>query len=193
MRRIAFCFIGLLLLPGMALALVTSWKIVPERSKIIFIARQNGAPVTGKFTSFNGKIHFNPDKLSESKARIIVDMNSISTTYQDLTDTLKAADWFDMKLFPDAVFNSSTFSKVGDNQYQAKGTLTIRDQTVPLTLMFTFKQPTADTAQVVGSTLLKRNAFGVGQGEWASTIEVQDDVKVNFTVHAVKTSPKLSP
>ena len=189
MKRIVFCFVTLLLLPGMVLALTTSWKIVPKKSDITFIAKQNGAPVTGKFTSFSGKINFNPDKLNESKARIIIDMNSVSTTYQELTDALKAADWFDMKLFPDAVFTSSTFSKLGDNQYQAKGMLTIRDQTLPLTLTFTFKQPTANTALVIGSTLLKRTEFGVGQGEWASTTEVQDDVKVNFTVRAVKSSP----
>lgn len=178
------------LLPEVAMALAANWNIVPEKSKIYFIATQNGAPVTGKFNDFKGQINFDPDHLSESKARIIVDVNSISTSYQDLTDALKTADWFDMKLFPEAVFNSSTFTKAGDNQYQAKGTLTIRDQTVPVTLTFTFQQPTADTALVKGTTYLKRTDFGVGQGEWSSVNEIQNDVKVNFIVNAVKKSPK---
>lgn len=189
MNKLLNYFIMLMMFPVAVQAAATDWKILPQSSHILFVAYQNGAPVTGRFPKFSGQIHFDPNQLAESKVKIIVDLNAITTSYEDLTATLKAADWFDMKLFPEAVFESSTFTKVGDKEYQAKGTLKIRDQSQPLTLTFFFEQPTADTAVARGKTILKRTAFGVGQGEWASVKEVQDDVKVNFTVNAVKNSP----
>lgn len=163
-----------------------AWKIVPAESTLTFAATQNGAPVTGAFKKFSGEINFDLQHLDECKVKIVVDMNSLSTTYGDLTTTLESPDWFNNKLFPQAVFSADQFTKTGDKQYEAKGTLTIRDKSIPVTLAFTAEQPTADTAVVKGSTTLQRTAFGVGQGEWASTREVKDDVKVNFEVHATK-------
>jgi polyisoprenoid-binding protein YceI len=43
-----------------------------------------------------------------------------------------------------------------------------------------------DKVKVKGSLIIKRTVFGVGQGEWASTKEVKDDVVVDFVVTAVK-------
>lgn len=182
-------FMMLMMFPVAVQAAATDWKIIPERSKIYFIAIQNGAPVKGRFEKFSGQIHFDPNQLTESKVKIIVDINSIATDYEDLTTTLETADWFNMKLFPEAVFESSTFTKIGDKEYQAKGMLKIRDQSQPLILTFIFDQPTADTAVARGNTVLRRTAFGVGQGEWASVNEVQDEVKITFTVNAVKNTP----
>lgn len=174
-------------------AAAQAWKIIPENSKIVFTAIQNGAQVLGKFSKFKGTINFDPAQLNESKVNIIVDMNSLSTSYNDLTDTLKNAEWFNLKVFPEAVFNAEKFTKTGDNQYEATGTLTIRDKSEPVTLVFTMEQPTADTAVVKGSTTLRRTAFGIGQGEWSSVTEVQDYVKVIFTVNATKTQQSPLP
>jgi polyisoprenoid-binding protein YceI len=162
------------------------WKITPERSSIQFSATQNGAPVKGEFKKFSGDINFDFNQLTENKVKIVIDMNSVSTSYPDLTTTLKASDWFDMKLFPEAIFEAAQFEKMGANQYQAKGTLTIRDQAVPVTLTFTADQSSPNSVVVKGFTTLKRTAFGVGRGEWASVSEIKDDVRVDFVVSAVK-------
>lgn len=193
MLRAAALFACALTFAGAASAAAQAWKIIPDSSKIVFTAIQNGAQVNGKFSKFNGTIHFDPAQLNDSKVTIIVDMNSLSTSYDDLTDTLKTVDWFNMKLFPEAVFNAEKFTKTGDNQYEAAGTLTIRDRSQPVTLVFTMQQLTADTAVVKGATTLRRTAFGVGQGEWSSVNEVQDYVKIIFTVTAQKTQQSSPP
>lgn len=162
------------------------WKIVPEKSSLSFAATQNGAPVKGEFKKFSGEIHFDLNQLKESSVKIVVDMNSLSTSYDDLTMTLETPDWFDMKLFPEAVFSATDFVKTANDEYDAKGTLTIRDKSQPVTLHFTATQPNASNAVVKGFTTVKRTAFGVGQGEWASVNEVKDEVKVDFVVTAVK-------
>jgi polyisoprenoid-binding protein YceI len=183
---IAVIFSSALIAMQGAYALAPAWKIVPAESNLTFTATQNGAPVTGSFKKFSGDINFDPAKLSESKIKIVVDMNSIATSYDDLTLTLKTPEWFDMKIFPEAVFEASQFEQAGPNQYVAKGTLTIRDKSQPVILMFAANQPSDKNATAKGSIVIKRTAFGVGQGEWASTSEVKDDVTVNFTVGATK-------
>ncbi len=173
-------------------AAVTSWQIVPNQSSITFIASQNNAPVSGSFNSFNGKINFDPNQLEKSNVHIVVDMNSITTSDPDVSNTLKTADWFNAKLFPQAIFNASDFTKTGNNSYQANGTLTIRNKSLPIKLMFVLEQYSSTNAVAKGMVVIKRNEFGVGQGDWANTDVVKDDVQVNFQITAVKSQLQLS-
>jgi len=175
-----------LLSPLVAFADISSWKITPNESTLTFTATQNGAPVTGTFTNFSGDINFDPAQLDKSNVKIVVNVGAISDSYNELSDTLKSPEWFNTKSFPEAVFQSTGFTKTGDKTYQAKGTLTIRDKTQPIVLNFTQEEYSATKAKMTGSTTIKRTAFGVGQGEWSDTNAVKDDVQINFTVSAVK-------
>jgi len=163
-----------------------SWKLKPTESSITFTATQNNAPVSGKFTTFTGDIAFSPDQLNDSKATITVDMNSVTTSYALVGETLKTEDWFDVKKFPKAVFKSTSITKTSDKTFQVNGTLTIRDKTVPTVLKLTQEKFSATEAKFTGSTTLKRTAFGIGSGEWSKTDDVKDDVTVQFTVSATK-------
>lgn len=175
-----------LLLPVTSFAAATHWQIEPGKSQLTFTATQNDAPVSGSFAKFNGDIYFDAANLAESQVDIIVDMNSVTASYSDLVDTLKMPDWFNVKVFPKAEFKATTFKKTADNSFTAEGTLTIRDKTQPTTLTFTLTDTTQTGTHATGTATIKRSAFGVGQGEWASTNEVKDDVQVNFTVFALK-------
>lgn len=166
-------------------AAVTSWKIVQDKSEIAFTATQNGSPVSGKFKKFNGDIKFDPVDLKGSSVTIIVDMNSVTTSYADVGNTLKTPDWFDTKSFPEATFKATEFINTSKDSYLANGTLTIRDKVTPIVLTFKLDQYTKTNAHVTGSTMLKRLALGVGRGEWEKTDSIKDDVQINFTVTAV--------
>lgn len=176
----------LILLPVVSIAAVPSWKIIPNESSLSFTAVQNGAPVTGKFTNFTGNIDFDLNQLGESNVKIIIDVGSISDAYNQLSDTLKAPEWFDVKLFPQAIFQSTGFVKTGDKTFQVSGNLTIRDKTLPVTLTLTQEEYSQTKARMKGTTTIKRTAFGVGQGEWADTKTVKDDVQVDFIITGVK-------
>ncbi|KGP62673.1 hypothetical protein EP47_02465 [Legionella norrlandica] len=162
------------------------WEIIPSQSELTFTGTQNGAPVTGRFKKFTGQIFADSANYKASSIHIIIDMNSISTPFQDIATTLASSDWFDVKVFPKAEFKASQFNKVDDKTYEAQGTLTIRDKTSPVTLKFKVDQTSKDQAVVEGSTIVNRSVFGVGQGEWASTDEIQDEVTVRFKVTAVR-------
>lgn len=180
------CFLALLLLPALAQAAAPQWQIIPAESELTFTATQNNAPVSGQFKTFHGDIAVDPDDYKNGHIDIVVDINSISASYSELKDTLLTNDWFNAQAFPKAEFKAHDFEKTGANAYLAKGVLTIRDKSQPVTLTFTAKDIAPGKVEVVGSTSINRSAFGVGQGEWASTNEIKDEVVVHFKVSATK-------
>lgn len=171
---------SLIFLPWVAFAEVAKWEIVPSESTLRFTATQNNAPVSGTFKKLHGNIEFSPEDLKNSKVDIIVDMDSVNASYQELVSTLKMSDWLDVSKFKEASFKSNELTKVKENTYQAKGDLQIRDKKHPLTVEFTVANPAKDKSKVTGEATIKRTTFGVGQGDWASTDEIKDDVKINF-------------
>lgn len=178
--------IFLMIFPISLYAAVPQWKIIPKESSLTFTATQNSAPVSGEFKSFDGTIAFDPAQLSASNVKIIINMASLSTSYGDLTTTLATSDWFDVTKFPQAVFTATQFKKINDKQYEAIGTLTIRDKTFPINVMFNSDDFTQKKVLVIGTALLNRTNFSVGQGEWAGTDEIKAEVTVNFRLAAQK-------
>lgn len=189
--RALICMLLTVLMPVLVKAEVPQWQILPNESHLSFTAIQNDAPVSGKFKTFTGEICFDPEQLNASHVRIVVDIASVATPYSDLTTTLLTPDWFNVKIFPQAIFTANSFTKISEKQYQAKGSLTIRDKTLPVTLTFSFTEYSKTKALVKGSTTLKRTLFGIGQGEWTSTDEVKDDVQVNFVIATMRLGASL--
>jgi polyisoprenoid-binding protein YceI len=160
------------------------WNIVPAQSSITFTGSQNNAPVTGTFKSFTGTIYADPSKYQESNITIIVAMNSLSVTYAELATILITPEWFNVKAFPKAEFKSTKFNKINDTTYEAIGTFTIKNKSVPAALTFTAKESPKNHIIVEGHTVIKRLAFGIGEGEWESTDVIKDDVSVTFKIAA---------
>ncbi|KTD35227.1 putative YceI-like family protein [Legionella moravica] len=160
------------------------WDIVPEESELTFTGTQNNAPVTGSFKKFTGEIFVDPEHYKASSIHIVIDMTSITASYADITTTLEAPDWFDVKAFPKAEFKATQFNKIGEKTYEADGILTIRDKSAPVTLTFTAEESPKNHALVNGTASIKRSTFGVGQGEWASTDAIKDEVTVAFKITA---------
>ena len=117
---------------------------------------------------------------------LMADMSSVSSSYSELSSSLLTPDWFNAILFPQAEFKTTQISNKGNNTYEAVGTLKLRDKVAPVTLNFTTSDPSKSPVTVEGSTHFNRSTFGVGQGEWASTNEIKDEVTVNFKLLAKK-------
>ena len=102
--------------------------------------------------------------------------------------SLPAPDWFDTATHPKAVFTATRFEKVGEGRYVARGSLSLRGVSRPLSLPFRLTID-GDTATVRGVTSLDRTAFGVGQGEWTKTDQIPAKVSVRVDLKARRTSP----
>jgi polyisoprenoid-binding protein YceI len=192
LRKMSFA-LAILTIPSLAQAAVPSWKIIPKNSEITFTATQNHAPIKGSFKTFTGEINFDRAQLDKSNVKVVIDIGSLSAADSDIIRTLLTPDWFDATKFPHAVFTANNFvkngkDKTGEDAYQAKGKLTIRDKTLPVTLSFVFKEYSPKEAQATGSASIKRTEFGVGQGEWSSSAVVEDGVQITFILTAIPAS-----
>jgi polyisoprenoid-binding protein YceI len=159
-----------------------AWNIDTKNSRLGFSVIQDKSKISGTFNSFTGEINADPDHLKESRIKIIVDMNSISTSFREVAINLKSPDWFNVKIFPQAVFTSTALTKTGDKTYQAKGTLTVRDKSIPILLNFILEKYSDTEALVKGSGVVKRTDLGLGKGEWSKTDSLKNDVNIDFVL-----------
>lgn len=165
-----------------------AYKLVKEKSSLKFIAINNGAPVEGQFKDFSADIKFNPNKLDESKIIVEVDTGSVFADYDEVVKNLLSKDWLAVADFPKAVFTSKTIMRMpNSDNYYAEGTLQLRDKTMPAMLNFQLQFIDGDKNAVgKGYVTVRRNEYGVGQGEWAKDDVVKNDVRVEFRVVAEK-------
>lgn len=167
-------------------AAIPAWEIAPNDSTIHFTAKQNGSTIKGQFTSFNGEMRFDPEQLASSNMRINVDTNSTTTAYDEMANPSKTTNRFNINTPPQAVFKASAFKKIDHNTYQANGTLTIRDKTLPATLKFILDKQTSKETLAKGFITLEQTAFDMEKNEWANTKDIKDNVMMNFIVVAKK-------
>jgi polyisoprenoid-binding protein YceI len=162
---------------------VPKWQIAPEQSSLTFTAIQNDAPIKGKFTDFSGDIQFDPNQLKDSKVVLKVKTNSLSTTLQDVSNTLKTADWLSTDKFPEASFETISFNKKDTQHYQAEGNLTILNKTFPANVDFEVLNFSPEKAQIKGTATFKRTQWGIGKGEWANTNDIKDNIQIDFNLN----------
>ncbi len=146
--------------------------------RLEFSAIQAGAKFTGAFTRFRVALDFDPAHPASGRLDVTVEVASIDTQDPERDEILRGADFFQVEKHPQAVFHAGRFERVGD-VWRAPGDLTIRGVTRPVPVMFTLV-PGAGAPVMQGSASLKRLAFGLGQGEWASTEWVGDEVDIRF-------------
>jgi polyisoprenoid-binding protein YceI len=146
--------------------------------KLEFQAIQAGARFTGAFTRFHVTLDFDPAHPGQGSLDVTVETASIDTQDGERDEILRGPDFFWVEKHPRAVFHAARFERAGE-EWRAPGELTIRGRRQAVPVTFTLAA-SAGPAVMKGSARLKRLEFGLGQGEWASTEWVGDDVDVRF-------------
>ncbi len=164
-------------------ASASDWITDAAHSTLGFSGTYQGEKFSGKFARFEASIAYDPADLASAKFDVSIDVTSAATGNADYDGQLKTADFFDFAKFPKAHFVTRAFRKEGD-KVLADGTLTIRDQSKPVTLAVTFATAGSGATLDV-TTTLKRLDFGVGSGDWADTAVIANEVPV--TAHLVLT------
>ena len=163
-----------------AAAPVTSYSADPQQSRLEFAGVQAGAEFKAVFHKFTAAVDFAPDALASSRFDVQIELNSVDSKDKDRDTTIRGPDIFDVAHWPTAHYVTRSFTKTAAG-YAAVGALTLRGVTkdVPIDFQFT---PGAAGAKLEGSAKLKRLDFGAGQGDWKSTDEVADAVKITFSL-----------
>lgn len=164
---------------GAASHALAQQKLLPAQSEIAFVSKQMGVPVEGHFKKFDAQIGFNPAKPETSKIAFTVDTGSASLGVPETDAELPKAVWFNVPKFPQATFQSTAVKRVAPGKFEVAGKLTIKGNSQDVLVPVTLTQA-GGTTTASGAFVIKRLVFKIGEGEWADTSMVADDVQVKF-------------
>jgi len=183
-RAIQRARIGLSLVLLATLGVSAAAHAVPidaSQSTVTATGKQLGVPVVGKFKKISGDVNFNPAQLASSYAKMQIEVGSYDMGMADYNKNVLGADWFDAGKYPKATFNSTTIAPLGGGAYQVTGNFSLKGKMQGVSFPVTPKVVGAN--QVFDGVLtIKRNAFGVGSGDWADTSVVADEVAIKFHI-----------
>jgi len=152
--------------------------LVAAKSEVTFVAKQLGVPLDGRFKTFSAQTAFDPKAPQTSKIAFTVDLGSVALN-PDADTELAKPEWFNIVKFPKASFQSTAIKALGAGRFEVAGKLAIkgnaRDLVVPVQVTQAGGLSTA-----TGTFALKRLDFKVGEGDWADTSVVANDVQVKF-------------
>jgi polyisoprenoid-binding protein YceI len=177
-----FLLPSLALIGGLALTALPAQaqqQLVPAQSSVEFTAKQMGVPMQGQFKKFDAQVAFDPAKPATSRIRFTVDTGSATMGARETDAELPKPVWFNVAQFPQATFESSAIKALGGGKFDVAGKLTIKGASVQVTVPVALTQSGATTT-ATGVLPIKRLAFKIGDGEWADTSMVADEVQVKF-------------
>ncbi len=154
-------------------------KLIPAQSSIGFVTKQMGVPLEGYFKKFDGQISFDTAKPDAAKISFSIDTGSATLGATESDAELPKAAWFNVAKFPQASFQSSGVKSLGGGKYQISGKLSIKGNSKDVEIPVALTQANGVTS-ASGQFAIKRLVFKIGEGEWADTSMVADDVQVKF-------------
>lgn len=157
--------------PTTLAAVESDWQV--ESGQLQVTVQQLGSAVTGSFGEWTAEIAYSetPDD-SGKHGDVTVTVSIASLTLGSVTQQAMGADFFNTAQFPTAVFTADLMAT--DSGQVARGTLTIRDQSVPVEMPFDLSIA-GDTATAKGTLALDRRNFNIGNG-------VTDEKSLGFGV-----------
>ncbi|MEW9502358.1 YceI family protein [Jeotgalibacillus marinus] len=168
------------------------WAVDAAHSGIDFsVKHMMISRVKGSFNDFTANMEADVNDLSTAKIDFIIDVNSIDTRNTDRDNHLRSGDFFDTENYPAIKFNSTDIKKVGDDEYELTGDVTIKETTKKETFKVEFEGSGKDPwgNEKVGFTAdgkLNRKEYGLAWNQVLETggIMVGEDIKINLQIQA---------
>lgn len=194
MIRLSLLSLLLLSTPA-AVQAVEYTRVLTEQSRIGFVSRQMGVPVEGQFRRFHVQLAFDPARPEAARASLEIDLASIDAGSREANEEVVGRNWLNTSQFPTARFQSTGLRHLGGNRYELRGPMTLKGRTGELVLPVTFT-PAGSGGVIEGGFVLRRLAWGIGEGPWGDPGTVADEVQVRFRLvvaEAAATSPAGTP
>jgi polyisoprenoid-binding protein YceI len=162
-----------------------SLPVTPETSRVEF----TGSKVTGKhdggFKQFSGNIDLVNNKPEESQVTVDIDMKSVFTDADGLTEHLQTGDFFEVEKYPKSSFVSTKIvpdAAKGANNYTVTGDLEMRGQkktiTFPAVITVNPNEVGVDTEFAIN-----RKDFGIVYAGKADDL-IRDDVVIRLNLRS---------
>jgi polyisoprenoid-binding protein YceI len=156
--------------------------VVPDKSEIAFTMKQMGVNFDGRFKAWKANVVFQPAALDKSKVDIDVDLASLDLASADSEAEARGPLWFNTAKFPVAHFASTSLRNVGGDRYEVAGKLSLKGITRDCVVPIVVKSDAAGNRVAEGAFSLKRLEYKIGEGEWADTGTVADDIRVRVRI-----------
>lgn len=165
----------------MALMLICTPSIADARPYQVDYAQSHvrvsgehaGNPFIANFERWEADIDFDPDQLGTSKFTARFYPETLKSGNKMYDGTLVAADWFNVKAFPEALFESTDITFQGGYLYRVSGNLTLRDITRPISFDFMLSDLARTPVEASAAFDIQRLDFDLGKAsdpkaEWVS-------------------------
>jgi polyisoprenoid-binding protein YceI len=156
--------------------------VLIDKSEIRFVSKQMGVNVEGRFRKWKANVDFRPQELAKSRAEFEVELASIDLASEDSEAEARRETWFDTARYPVARFVSTGIRDVGGDRYEIAGTLSMKGMAREIAVPITLKKDAAGNSVAEGQFAIKRLDFKVGQGMWADTDTVANEVSVRLRI-----------
>jgi len=157
-----------------------------SKSQITFGFKQENVPGEGKFRKFSAQISFDAAKPEATKANVEVDVTSVDFGDAGWNNDIQSESWFDTRKYPKSTFVISGGAKaVAGGRFEAPAKFTLKGVTRDVVASFSAK-PDAGGTLIEGMVPVKRNDYKMGEGPWADTSVVANEVAVRFKVYLKK-------
>ncbi len=154
-------------------------RLQAQGSEIAFVIKQMGVPVEGRFGRFDAQIALDPRRPETGRVSMSIDTGSARFGAAEIDAEVGKPVWLATARFPQASFESSAIKALGGGRFEVSGRLSIKGSTQAVVVPVQIVQSGANST-ASGSFPIKRLAFKVGDGEWADTSLVADEVQVRF-------------
>jgi polyisoprenoid-binding protein YceI len=171
-----------------------TYTVDPSHSRIGFVARHAMVTkVRGSFNEFEATAQIDADDLTRSSAQVTIKVDSIDTRNEQRDGHLRSNDFLDIENNPEITFVSTSVTPVSDDVVRVAGDLTIKGQSRPVTIDFTFEGSAVDPfgnqrVGFEGSVVINRKDWGI---TWNAALEaggvlVSDKITLEFEISAIK-------
>jgi polyisoprenoid-binding protein YceI len=148
-------------------AAATTWEIDPVHSAVLFRCKHlNTSWAYGRFNDVQGTITLDAEKPEASKVAVQVKTDSVDTNSKQRDDHLRGPDFFDVKQFPTATFESTAVKKTGATTFHVTGKLSLHGVTKEVALDMEQVGSSEDKrmgkrAGFAGTLTIQRSQFGI--------------------------------
>ena len=168
-----------LILLAMFASLAQAQPIDFSKSSIKFVSRQMNVPTEGQFRKFTGQLAWNASKPDVSQASVEVDLSSIDLGDASFDEEARSKNFFNVPNFPKATFTSTAVKDRGGGRYEVTGKLGIKGITRDVLVPFTVRDE--GSTRIFDAVLpMKRLEFRIGEGVWAETDVLANEVAVRI-------------
>lgn len=172
----------------------TKWIVDAAHSDVQFkIKHLVISTVTGAFNEFEGNVETDGDNFEGANVHFEIKTESVDTKQKDRDAHLRSSEFFDTAQFPKIIFDSTSFSKAGSDEYTLEGELEMHGVRKPVKLQVEYGGVGQDGYgntkagfEVTGK--VNRKEFGLTYNALTETggLTLGEDIKLIINIQLLK-------